>query len=325
MCQAFSLLITKSKKVYWKAGLDSHDELQSLFQKKDKELKDDKLPPKNTFARVEIVPANKDYLKPDKWVLKVDEEVKPTWWDKTFEKPCFVALDKWKEKIYGQINLKELNNPVHPFKLTPPKKITRRHLRLLKEWTSVWDSVRDSVGTSVWTSVGDSVGDSVRDTVGTSVWTSVGDSVGDSVRDSVRASVGTSVGDSVGDSVRDTVGDSVWTSVGTSVWDSVRDSVRDSVWDSVRDSVRDSVWDSVRDSVGTYISYSFPKIKTWKYVDKRKAPFNKIKGNPFRSAVKLWKMGLVASCDSYNKIWRLHGGPKAEILWSGTVKDLSKV
>jgi len=77
--------------------------------------------------------------------------------------------------------------------------------------------------------------------------------------------------------------------------------------------------------VRAYISYSFPKIKNWKYIDKRKAPFNKIKGNPFRSAIKLWKMGLVPSYDYYNKVWRLHGGSKAEILWSGTVKDLEKL
>ena len=245
MCQAFSCLITKSKKVYYKVGMDSHDTIQSFYQKKDKELKDDKLPPNNTFARVEITPKNNDYLKPDKWVLKVDEEVKPTWWNNTFEKPCFVALDKWKEKVYGQINLKELNNPVNPFKLTLPKKITHRHLSLLKEWASVWVSVRDSVRDSAWDSVGDSV------------------------------------------------------------------------WASVRDSAWDSVW--------AYLSYSFPKIKNWKYIDKRKAPFNKIKGNPFRSSIKLWKMGLVASYDSYNKVWRLHGGLKAEVLWQGSVSDLKKL
>ena len=43
MCQAFSCLITKSKKVYWEAGIDSHSELQEKFVKKDKELKDKSL------------------------------------------------------------------------------------------------------------------------------------------------------------------------------------------------------------------------------------------------------------------------------------------
>jgi len=274
MCKALSLLVTKSGKIYYKVGVDSHDTLQSLFQKKDKELKDDKLPPDNTFCRVEITPKNGNYCKPDQeWKLRIDEEVKPNWWNKEFEKPCFEALEVWKEKVYGQINLKEINNPIHPFKIDPPKKITFRHKKLLKEWDSV----------------GDSVGDSVR--------ASVRDSVGDSVWDSVRASV------------RDSVGDSVW------------DSVRASVRDSVRASVRASVWDSV----GAYISYSFPKIKTWKYCDKRKSPFNKIKGNPFRSAIKLWRSGLVPSYDSYNEVWRLHGGPKAEILFEIKKSDLIKL
>lgn len=126
---------------------------------------------------------------------------------------------------------------------------------------------------------------------------------------SVRASVGASVGASV------------WDSVMASVWDSVRASVRA----SVRDSTGASVWDSVRDSVWAYISCSFPKIKNWKYIDKRKAPFNKIKGNPFRSAIKLWKMGLVPSYDSYNKVWRLHGGPKAEIMFEIKKSELEKL
>ena len=242
MCKALSLLVTKSGKIYYKVGVDSHDTLQSLFQKKDKELKDDKLPPDNTFCRVEITPKNGNYCKPDQeWKLRIDEEVKPNWWNKEFEKPCFEALEVWKEKVYGQINLKEINNPIHPFKIDPPKKITFRHKKLLKEWDSVGDSV----------------------------------------------------------------------------WDSVRASVRD----SVRASVRASVWDSV----GAYISYSFPKIKTWKYCDKRKSPFNKIKGNPFRSAIKLWRSGLVPSYDSYNEVWRLHGGPKAEILFEIKKSDLIKL
>ena len=88
----------------------------------------------------------------------------------------------------------EAINPVHPFKIAPPKKITDEHVRLLREWDSVWDSAWASVGGSIW--------DSVRDSVWASVWISVWDSV--------------------------------WDSVGISVWASVWDSVEVSVWDSVR-------------------------------------------------------------------------------------------
>ena len=79
---------------------------------------------------------------------------------------------------------------VHPFKVEPPKKITEKHLKLLREWASVWASVWDSVGVSVGVSVWASVGVSVWDRV----WDSVGVSVGDSVGVSVRVSVWDSVG-----------------------------------------------------------------------------------------------------------------------------------
>jgi hypothetical protein len=144
-------------------------------------------------------------------------------------------------------------------------------------------------------------------------WDSVRDSVGDSVRDSVRDSVGASVGNSVGDSVRDSVrasvGDSVRASVGNSVWDSVGDSVRDSVWASVGASVGNSVWASV----GAYTG-SFFTLPTWKYIKHEPNQY------PFIPCVKLWESGLVPSFDG--KTWRLHGGPKGEVLFSITKAGL---
>jgi hypothetical protein len=279
MCTAFGCLITKSKKVYWKAGIDSHDELQGLYKHKDKELVDDKKPPKNTFARIEIIPRNNNYLKPDKWIYRIDEKVRPEWIDKTYEKPCFDAFKKWKKIIYN-FNVKEAIKPIHPFKIKPPKKITNKHLKILKRWGLVRDSVRDSVWGSVWGPVGDSVRDSVRD----SAWAVMRDSVG--------------------------------------VMDSVGNSVRDSVWGSVRNLVWRLVLGSVVDSLWGYIGYLFPHIKKWKYINYQKEPFKSMKGYPFQDAVKLWKMGLVASFDGYK--WRLHGGPKAKILYENTKEGLEK-
>ncbi len=137
---------------------------------------------------------------------------------------------------------------INPFKIAPPKRITKKHIGLLKKWASVRDSVWDSVGASV--------------------------------RDSVWASVR----------------DSVWASVG------------DSVWASAWDSVGDSVWDSVWASVGAYIS-SFFNLPKWQGIKHKKGI------SPFQSCIDLWEMGLVPSFDG--KVWRLHGGPKAEILWEG--------
>ena len=86
-------------------------------------------------------------------------------------------------------------------------------------------------------------------------------------------------------------------------WDSVRDSVGDSVEDSVGDSVRDSVGDSV----WAYIGSLFPNISGWKYINHKEGEY------PFQPAVVLWKRGFIASYD--NKIWRLHSGKKAEIVY----------
>jgi hypothetical protein len=41
----------------------------------------------------------------------------------------------------------------------------------------------------------------------------------------------------------------------------------------------------------------------------------------FSSNNKLWDRGLVPSFDG--KKWRLHSGPKAKIVWEGTVEDLT--
>jgi len=58
------------------------------------------------------------------------------------------------------------------------------------------------------------------------------------------------------------------------------------------------------------------KLKKWEYVK------FKYKGYPFADIVKLWQMGLVPSFDG--KVWRLHGGKKANVLWEGTKNDLIK-
>jgi len=135
-----------------------------------------------SLYRVEGKPFAEDKEKCGFKQLRIVKELNP---EKTF---------KWRYR--------EAYNPVHPFKIKPPKKITEKHIKLLRQWDSVRDSVWYSVGNSVWDSVGDSVGDSVRDSVRYSVWDSVWDSVGNSVWDSV------------GDSVRDSVRYSVWDSVG---------------------------------------------------------------------------------------------------------------
>ena len=111
--------------------------------------------------------------------------------------------------------------------------------------------------------------------------------------------------------VWNSVVDSVWNNVGYNVLDSVGDSVGDSVRNSVSNSVWKSVWNSVRnsvvDSVWAYIGSLFPSINKWKYKNHEHSQY------PFQSAVNLWYRGLLPSFDG--KIWRLHSGEKAEVVW----------
>ena len=147
MCNAFSCIVTRKKKVVWKMGIDSHDDLL-----RSANIEDNSKDPKTiTFCRVEISPEKKDYLNPDsKYRFKVDMDFTPTWWTEDHEKVAWMAFQKWKKQLDKILFRKEI---IHPFKITEPV-ITDEHIRLLKEWASVGDSV--------WASVRASVGDSVR-------------------------------------------------------------------------------------------------------------------------------------------------------------------
>ena len=98
-------------------------------------------------------------------------------------------------------------------------------------------------------------------------------------------------------------------------WDSVGASVGGSVWASVWDSVWASVGASVWGSVWAYMG-SFFRIPVWKYVKHPKGKY------PYQPLVTLWNTGLVPSFDG--KTWRLHGGPKAAVLFSITKEELEK-
>ena len=82
-------------------------------------------------------------------------------------------------------------------------------------------------------------------------------------------------------------------------------------WDLVGGSVGSSVWGSV----GAYAG-SFFKTPVWKHVKHPKGKY------PFQPLVTLWNQGLVPSFDGTT--WRLHGGPKAAVLFSISKEDLEK-
>ena len=86
-------------------------------------------------------------------------------------------------------------------------------------------------------------------------------------------------------------------------------SVGDSVGASVRDSVRASVWASVWASVEGYAG-SFFRLPQWR------------KKYPYHSVVALYNLGMVPSFDG--KLWRLHQGPQAKIVFSATPSELAQ-
>jgi hypothetical protein len=71
-----------------------------------------------------------------------------------------------------------------------------------------------------------------------------------------------------------------------------------------------SVWASVRASVSEY----FPNIKQWRYIQ------HEVGTNPYQCVIDLWDRGLIPSFDG--KIWRLHSGKRASIVYEISKQDL---
>ena len=166
MCKAFSGLVDFNDKVTWKLGVDSHADLARLGGYLDTQL--------GEFAKFEYTPKNGNYLNPDEWVFRWDEDVLPPWCGTKQKELALAAHKNWLKQLEKFINRHPV---VHPF-TAPPPSIERKHVLLLKKWDSVWGSVRDSVwgsvGGSVWGSVWGSVGGSVGDSVWGSVWAYTG-------------------------------------------------------------------------------------------------------------------------------------------------------
>ena len=156
MCKAFSCIVDKNKRVYWKLNLDSHDKIISEFKLNEKK---DSL----SFVRVEVSPKNSSYLKPDKWVFKVDEDSIPDWFSPSHKDVVMREFKVFKRELYKIVVRKPI---VHPFHLKAVRRVSLKQKLLLKQWDSVRGSVGDSVRGSVWDSVWDSVGGSVRGYIG---------------------------------------------------------------------------------------------------------------------------------------------------------------
>ena len=135
MCKAFSAIVTR-RKIYWKMGMDSHEEIKKHFKLDDTG---------NKLVPIEIIPEDYLNMKKDKksWDFKFDEQC-PDWWKASHENMSWSACLKWREEIAKKVNFKEARNPIHPFKIKT-KKVTKVQIKLLKKWDSVRDSVESSV------------------------------------------------------------------------------------------------------------------------------------------------------------------------------------
>jgi len=115
------------------------------------------------------------------------------------------------------------------------------------------------------------------------------------VRDTIPASIL--------DTVRSTTWATIWPRIRSSVWGSFWGTVPASVLNAVQSEVRATSGDLIVDTLYVYIGGLFSGIKKWKYV---KGP------DPWRPMLTLWYGGYLPSFDG--KTWRLHVGPKAEII-----------
>lgn len=112
MCQFFSCIIDKNKKVYWKKGVNNHHELIEMFNLDDSKS----LPDEMKIARIEITPSIEHPFELDKWVFYIDERYRPIWFTTAHEEACKKALKECAGNIKihfpGDLYLKGYNDPL---------------------------------------------------------------------------------------------------------------------------------------------------------------------------------------------------------------------
>ena len=117
MCHAFSCVVTRNKKIYWQAGMDSHDALISKFGLRDDTTDAEEM----GICRIEIVPDNRrnyPYLYPElPWKLNIDQNITPSWLMQCHKDRALEAHEEWKKLIYDNFNYLEARNPINPLKI----------------------------------------------------------------------------------------------------------------------------------------------------------------------------------------------------------------
>jgi hypothetical protein len=96
MCQFFSCVITKPKKVFYSEVSDSHEDIIKENNLDDSE--NGKL--RELFCRIEVLPPNGDVFADfSLWKLIVDEKKKPSWFTDKHENACMIVAKKVIDKF----------------------------------------------------------------------------------------------------------------------------------------------------------------------------------------------------------------------------------
>jgi hypothetical protein len=96
MCQFFSCVITKPKKVFYSEVSDSHEDIIKENNLDDSE--NGKL--RELFCRIEVLPPNGDVFADfSLWKLIVDEKKKPSWFTDKHENACMIVAKKVVDKF----------------------------------------------------------------------------------------------------------------------------------------------------------------------------------------------------------------------------------
>ena len=110
MCEPASFVVTK-KQVFWSENGDSHELIIEENNLNEMDVRNNP-----TFVRVEIVPPEKDYRLPFKeWGYKLDQDIKPEWYDaKKVEKMCRAKLQDWRKSnvVMPNETVNEITKPM---------------------------------------------------------------------------------------------------------------------------------------------------------------------------------------------------------------------
>jgi len=131
-----------------------------------------------------------------------------------------------------------------------------------------------------------------------------------SVWNAVGVIVGNAIWDNISNEITSTVGAKIKAEFCKLIPDIALDAELEAAWDISWHIVWDATWEALCPAVAAYLG-SFFKAEKWKHISDDET-------YPFQPYVDLWKQGLVPARYEGN-VWRLYGGPKAEVIWKGVV------